>query len=302
MGFQGFGKRLEGDLKVKLVHGSTGLMKKSVKKVLGPRVWRKLKTAWIQHQIKTFQPRQVRHYYANVELEVYLGDPISALWYDRDWLDFNVDLELLAQRRLRSGAVVFNLGAHQAVVALVMEKIVRPHGLVVAVEANRHNCEVAEKNFSLNSPECLKIVHAAVAARSGTIRFSKDLVGRVESGDSPYESEDVAAYSIDDLADCYGTPDVLYIDVEGYECQALEGAARTLQTFPDCFVEVHVNEGLEDFGGSPGSVFSHFPREHYDLIVRSDGGVYSELKSETSVIQDRFFLLALSKDRSSPLP
>ena len=46
-----------------------------------------------------------------------------------------------------------------------------------------------------------------------------------------------------------GAPDVLFVDVEGYELHVLRGARLTLETHrPDLFVEVHTDAGLERFG------------------------------------------------------
>jgi hypothetical protein len=41
-------------------------------------------------------------------------------------------------------------------------------------------------------------------------------------------------------------PDILFIDVEGFEVHALKGATHTLQGRPDCFIEVHVGCGLRN--------------------------------------------------------
>jgi tRNA A58 N-methylase Trm61 len=66
----------------------------------------------------------------------------------------------LAGSRLKAGARVFDLGAHQAVVALMLSQLVGHEGEVIALEAERHNFEVAERNRKLNaagtSPSCTR--------------------------------------------------------------------------------------------------------------------------------------------------
>src|SRR5271167_4070744 len=56
----------------------------------------------------------------------------------------------------------------------------------------------------------------------------------------PLEMTSVPAFSVDDLARTHGTPGVLFIDVKGFECEALRGARETLSSAPDLFVEVHI--------------------------------------------------------------
>jgi len=261
---------------------------------------RAMRAEWEIGQLKTYKPREVRHRYGGVELRVWLADPQSAAWYDQDWVDLEAELKLLAQHRLKSGATVFNLGSHQSIVALAMENMVRPGGRVVAVDASRHNSEAARQNALLNSAEGLIVVHGAVAAKSGTLMFSKGFTGTVDDGIRVMSLEEVDAYSIDDLSARYGTPDVLFIDVEGYECEALAGATKTLQSFPDCFVEVHVNGRLETFGGSVSRVLSYFPQSHYKLFVRkpekrmSSCGSYAELTPNTPLVKNYFYLTAIA--------
>ena len=83
-------------------------------------------------------------------------------------------------------------------------------------------------------------MHAAVARSSGRLGFGHN--GTVDDGAGRWGRIPVPAWSIDDLADHYEVPDVVFIDVEGFEHQALLGAARTLEGGPDWFVEVHANE------------------------------------------------------------
>jgi len=57
--------------------------------------------------------------------------------------------------------------------------------------------------------------------------------------------------------DRYGPPDVVFIDVDGFEEEALAGAARTIEAGPDWFVEVHPVD-LARYDAEPGEVLAHF--------------------------------------------
>jgi hypothetical protein len=88
----------------------------------------------------------------------------------------------------------------------------------------------------------------------------------------------------------------LFIDVEGYEVEALRGAVKTLATGPDCFVEVHVGAGLERFGGSVADLLRFFPKEQFTLHVHSESHRQPVLLASAPVelLKTRFFLTAVS--------
>ena len=180
----------------------------------------------------------------------------------------------------------------------MLAREVTPGGRVVAVEANPHNAAAAETNARLNGADNLTIRCAAVADRPGTIVFNEGLNGQVDDGSGQWGRVEVEAVTIDRLSQDYGPPDVLFIDVEGFECQALRGATVTLaQHRPDCFVEVHIGEGLEKFG-SLDELLGFFPSEVYALyrLAAEDPAAKPILAAadELRTMRERFFLLAVT--------
>jgi FkbM family methyltransferase len=215
-------------------------------------------------------------------------------WYDHDYLDIP-ELTLLRRHRLREGARVFDLGAHQCVVALIMSRIVGSTGQVIALEPNSHNVEVARRNRELNDAKNLEVVQAAAASRSGTLVFNLGLDGNVDDGSGEWGRCKVPCISVDDLTARYGIPDVLFIDVEGFEVNVLEGAAQTLGHRPDCFVEVHVGCGLERYGSSARSIVNFFSTHDYRLFVAAQSeSSFHSLEPSASVPEERFFMVAVS--------
>jgi FkbM family methyltransferase len=167
--------------------------------------------------------------------------------------------------------------------------------MVVAVEANSHNAAIALENRDLNDVPQLVIVEAAAAEKSGTLLFNEQLCGSVDDGSGRWGRRSVPCLSLDDLTLRYGVPQVLWIDVEGFEGKVLEGGAQTLKHRPDCFVEVHVGCGLETFGYSAESIASFFRIGHYSLfIARQNEGTFHALEPGSSLPDERFFLVALS--------
>jgi hypothetical protein len=81
--------------------------------------WARRRVLRIKYAIRIFRRRAVTHVYHGSPLTVRLADPLAKGWYDHDWPEL-AEITLLRKGRLHEGARVFDLGAHQGVVALVL--------------------------------------------------------------------------------------------------------------------------------------------------------------------------------------
>ena len=243
----------------------------------------------------------VTHSYGGHQLKVVLADPLSRGWYDRDW-PMLPELRQLKRSRLRPGARVFNLGAHQAVVALMLAREVGSTGQVIAVEPVPHNAKTAAANRELNAAPQLIILQAAVAER-GTIALRHGLQAQIATDLLADHRDQFLAetVTVDGLAEQYGTPDVVFIDVEGAEQLALAGSTAVLAAGADFFVEMHIGCGLETLGGSAALVVAHFPADRYTLLIRAENDeTFQPFVHDHVLLRDRCFLLALSATASAP--
>ncbi len=278
-----------------------GRAKRLVMDALPTAVAARLRLFRVRRLVAAFVPRVVEHTYGAGRLRVRLTDGLAAGWYDHDWPDLP-EIAALRGTKLRPGALVFDAGAHQGVVALMLAREVAPGGRVVAVEASAHNAAAAAANRDLNGAAHLEVLHAAVSDRAGELAFNEGLNGQIDDGTGAWGRVTVPAVTIDGLADRYGPPDVVFIDIEGAEQLALAGAARTLAGPADFFVEVHAGCGLEQLGGSVDGVLAHFPADRYTVLVRADADTDSEfrpVRPGDPVTRDRFFLLALHRASGS---
>ena len=133
--------------------------------------------------------------------------------------------------------------------------------------------------------------------KPGELSFSEDW-GAQKVGSGVVK---VPAITIDSLTEKYGAPDVVYVDVEGFECQALQGAQATLKALPDLYIEVHAGIGLEDFGRSVDKILSLLPPTGYELLAVEP---CDDLSKEVAVpfhtglpwLHKRFYLIALLKN------
>jgi FkbM family methyltransferase len=267
------------------------MVKRTLRAVLPRKSWDMLRLLNYRLTMARFRPRVVRHNYGGEMLDIHIGDPTAQRWYDRDLPEFP-EIALLRRGRLKPGARVFDCGAHQCVVAMMLERAVRPGGQVIAVEAIPYNAEQGRKNQSLNRVEGLVVINAAVAEHSGSLRLNGRLNGQVDNRPGQWGSIEVPAVTIDHLSRQYGAPDVLFVDLEGFELQALRGAVQTLKSRPDCFVEVHVGCGLEKFGGSVESLVSLL--SGYELMMAPGHGEFTPFQPGSPILNHRFFLVALA--------
>ncbi len=245
-------------------------------------------------------PKDITRRYNGVPLKLHIPDQETANWYDYEW-GTNHEVNFLKGSRMKPGSTVFDVGAHHCVFALMMAEAVGTEGKVVAVEASPRNVEMANLNKQLNQSQpwvsSLEIVHAAGADKPGTLSFGRGTNGQVDADHAYDDSVTVPAVTVDQLAEKYGTPDVLFIDVEGFECHVLAGARETIRkSRPDIFIEVHRHCGLEQFGGSVEKLLKAIPKG-YQLYCSTEHK--RELRPfsgpDDSVVADRFFLLAVDR-------
>ncbi len=288
---------------VSLPHSSRDRLKRIAERSLPASLMRRLRLAKFRRERTRFPERVVSHHYGGRPLRIAIGSPYGER-YDRDWEELP-EVAFLKRHRLRPGARVFNLGANHGVVALMLADAVGPDGSVVALEAHPSDAAMADRNRRLNQTDQLRCLHAAVARTSGRLTFG--LNGEVDDGTARWADQPVPAWSIDDLARDYGVPDVVFMDVEGYEHEALAGAADTLAARPDWFVEVHAGEQLSKYGGSVESVLESFDTAAYELHAAADGlrffpgGATSQTtfapidRVPPAVLESRFFLIAIAR-------
>ncbi len=271
-------------------------MKRLIRSIVPPVLWGHLRSLRLHHELRSYKVRQVRHTYGAFPLDIELVDGLGEGWYDHDWPELPEFRLLKSYNRLRRGQRIFDLGAHQGVVALILSRYVGAEGAIVALEASKHNADAAVRNVELNDARNCTILHAAVARNSGKLIFSEALNGSVDDGTAVGGQVQVDAFCIDDLADRFGSPDLLFIDVEGYECFALDGARKTLAARPDAFIEVHSGVGLEKYGGSVDKILSFFPPSDYDFhFNEEDGAEFRSMRHRDELPLKRFFLIALAR-------
>jgi FkbM family methyltransferase len=241
-----------------------------------------------------FREYTATHHYGGHELSVIIADRVGKEWYDHD-VERPSSFDFFDAKGLTKGARCFLLGAHQAVVSMILARNMSETGSIVAVEGNIENYTIGNRNLALNKIDHVTLLHAVVGATDGQLSFSQSHNGMVELNGGRLSSRRVPSVSIDSLANQFGRPDVVMLDIEGYETHALEGAVQTLQSTAAWYVEIHGNSQLGRYGKRNQDVVDVF-RKDFDLFFSPDDiAPFVPAHSFGEIPADRFFLIALAR-------
>jgi len=159
------------------------------------------------------------------------------------WLGtYELPKQLEFARSVKSGDVVYDIGANVGFYSLLAAVCAGGAGLVYSFEPAPRNIELLTRHLALNRVSNCEIVPAAVCAEDGWRMF--DLSQGPCTGHLSSEgSIKVKAVSLDSfLRNGSGIrkPNILKIDVEGGEFEVLSGASRILSDYgPQIFLATH---------------------------------------------------------------
>jgi len=158
-----------------------------------------------------------------------------------------LEIQQAFARLLAEGQVVYDVGAASGFYTVIAARAVGERGRVIAFEPRPDNVERVRHNVALNGFRHVEILELALADSTGSASFS--LGAEVTRGGlSQHHAEPdqhgtiaVKTSTIDRLvSEGLPPPDVIKMDIEGAEVEALEGAASTLATSaPNLLIEVH---------------------------------------------------------------
>jgi FkbM family methyltransferase len=263
----------------------------------------------ILSQAKLLVPDAVKHYLASWRreysgkfftqellgqtIEIIEVDAFSRGWYDRPWsLQERNEFRFLKTLPIKEDATVFNCGAHQGVVAILLKRVLAAKGRVIAVEVDAVNCSAISANARQNGDEGIVPVHAALAEKSGQVSYSGRSNSTLTSMGSAFDFllPRVDSVTLDQLSEEFGFPDLVYLDVEGAEALAMRSAGLTLKNTPHWFVELHGDEACGRFGGSNADVVEIFSSSGFRIFTAKDEQEdFLPLKKVTG---ERMFMIA----------
>jgi len=132
---------------------------------------------------------------------------------------------------VKSGDVVFDVGAHVGYFSVLMSDRVGPKGKVISFEPRDINLEFLRQHVRINRCTNIEIIDACVGQRAGAARL-ETRVGTGKGHISPEGNVDVRMVVLDELVQSGSlpVPQFMKIDVEGGEMEVLEGARWIIET------------------------------------------------------------------------
>jgi FkbM family methyltransferase len=145
-----------------------------------------------------------------------------------------------------SGQVVYDVGAFHGLLTIFFARRARK---VVAFEPNSRNRRRLAENVRLNGFQNVTVRPYGLSSKTETAQMSFDaLAPGTASLDQGLawggEHETIELRRLDDEQGLEA-PDLIKVDVEGFELEVLKGASKTLERHPALFLEMH-GADLED--------------------------------------------------------
>ncbi len=195
---------------------------------------------------------------------------------------------------MRSGDIVFDVGANMGLHAIFLGQAVGPRGHIVAFEPEPHYCERMRSNAALNGLSNLRIIPLALGDHSYSSRLLPPVRGKAAPRlEEPFQTESgtrssqkVRVVEGDRLVEIekLPVPRLVKIDVEGNEYAVLRGLRRTLMNSACEIVCCEVHPQLLPEGLAPDEIinllkssgftrFETLPRhtEHHVLAFKDRG-------------------------------
>lgn len=167
------------------------------------------------------------------------GSSINGCWLGT----YEFNKQILFEKYVNPGMVVYDIGANAGFYTLLSAILTGSNGKVFAFEPVPQNIFYIKKHLGLNKITNTVVVEKAVSEKTSKLKF--DLSSNPSMGHFSEDGEfEVETISLDEFTKQGNPPpDLIKMDIEGAEFDALNGAQEILKTKkPIIFLATHGNE------------------------------------------------------------
>jgi FkbM family methyltransferase len=177
------------------------------------------------------------------------------------------------QRIVRPGMTVLDVGANLGLYTVLLSRLVGPTGRVIAFEPDPHHVALLTKNCALNGCANVEAHNVALGSGSGRLalrrRFFNSGANTLGNADRKQFPTEVAVdvVSLDEFLPML-RPDLVKIDVQGWEVDVLSGMQRTLAASPHIAIYLEFfPAGLRHAGRSPVELLDLLINQNFQLYL-----------------------------------
>ncbi len=181
------------------------------------------------------------------------------------------------QQIVRPGMTAVDVGANLGLYTVLLSFLVGPAGRVVAFEPDPHHFALLLKNCALNACANVEAHNLALGRGSGRFFLHKEILNSgnnfLGAGGMHSRNEmEVDVLSIDEFLPTL-RPDLVKIDVQGWEVEVLRGLRRTLSATPHIALYLEFwPMGLRRAGSSPKELLDLLAGQNFKLYTLDNLG------------------------------
>jgi FkbM family methyltransferase len=200
----------------------------------------KVRLARLARRVLPATTVRLAHVEPGLKLEVNLKR--NVMFWTQGLAAFETECVAILRSIVEPGDTFFDVGANIGFYATLAARLVGERGTVVAFEPDPQNLKLLRRNASLNKCDNLEVRPVAVGAEEGQASFSLDSATGATGhlGEDLTQGEETVGQgrviivqteveTIDSVArSAKVRPNVIKLDIEGGECEALRGARNVL--------------------------------------------------------------------------
>jgi FkbM family methyltransferase len=245
-----------------------------------------------------FSPSVIQREVAGEFHQFYLGSPTGKSWYGSA-VDPSHEMTFMKREIIKPGWTVIECGAHHGAQTILLSRWVGDDGRVIAIEPIPENVEILRQNIELNELKNVTVVEKAIG-NTNTVLSMRHISNGSVAVNGGANTVNVECVTIDKLcADMGLLPDLIKIDVEGFEYQIIEGCENVISAVPALFLEVHTLT-LPRYGKKFDDLWDLVNPELYDIYIQSDDKEPPALYSPQEIPNERVHLFLKPRRREIP--
>ncbi len=212
------------------------------------------------------------------------------------WTPWSVSTkeERFWRERPLGGLVVYDVGAFHGILTLFFASRCAQ---VISYEPNQSNHERLNANIALNKLSNVRVRRLAIGAGagSGTLVYDPTMAGggsvQANAAGTVSQTVEITTLDCDIAAASLPAPDLIKIDVEGWELEALQGARGTLAAHhPALFLEMH-GETMREKQLKANAIVAFLCDAGYTEIVHVESGATIQPGNETVAVEGHLYCL-----------